>query len=238
MQTILSTTSNLNIFEKHLEVAACIIPCLLFGNIAYSNFHWKTPWQRILKNLLKFDHSCRNRKCSQAIRSSGSEWIIIINLLALVLPISKDFMSIKGYSESSLVSIVAIHLSGPIALLYEFNITGFVWQLSCVLQSRYDYLKECMQNVIARRKIVTIHKMDKELQNVIHSYKLLYFCTTDVSVTLGMTIMFCLMHSIVIFLENFYWIILASSLQGQTALILIETVYILIYLVSITFCNN
>lgn len=237
MQQTLFSHHEMNIFEIHLEMSAFLVPCLLYGNVLYTNLKRSESWSKIFSNLSEFDRRFQNNKLFSTMRTSGFLKIAFLNLILITIPSIITLLMIHGSPDLPLHKIMTVGAANQISYLYEFNIAGFIWELSCVIESRYFHVMERIQTIITQRKFINIYKLDKELQNIIHLYKLLYFCTVELSVIFGKTILFCLINSVAIFLDNFYWMMVSYTKLGKTELIYIEFLYLLSVLVSIFFCQ-
>lgn len=228
---------DLNLFEKHLEMATYISPCFFYGSILYTHVSKLESWNRIFSNLREFDHICSNYKCQYGRKMHGLLKIVFINLIMLANIILATYLWISADPYTPLVNKITTGAANHFFYLYQFNTAGFFWELCNVLESRYFHVKKRVQTIMVKRKLIRNDDSEAELREIIRLYKLLYYCTENLSNIFGMTIFFSLISFTAFFLENVYWAINLYKNEGKIEFMFIQILYLHAFMVSNFFLN-
>lgn len=233
IKTVSLSSFKLTIFEKYLEMMTHIIPCFLYSNIFLTNFYSLESWNSLFVQIEKFDTKLQIVRCESKTGNVFTTMkILILNLLWIILFV----LSIYTWTKQlplPLSFFIRVHLPREIAFLYIVNIAAFVWKICCELQTRYRFLLEFLKTMLSRKHVLKNYEVEEDLQNFLKLYKLLYNCSKEINFIFGMTILLCLMHTLIIFLENFYWMVFTYVYTGNTDFLLRPFVFLGLSLVSI-----
>lgn len=222
----------LNIFEKHLEMAAFLTPCLIYGRLVYVHVSKSEQWKTIFTFLSDFDSVSYKNKGHHESMVYGILKIALLNVVFLLTPAVTTAMWVPTDPLTPLENNIKTGIANQLSFLYQFNLGGFLWELSCCLGSRYSHVHGRIQTIMVKKKFMNDDELDKELQVIMHLYKMLYFCTENLSNIFGVTILFCLVHFTAFQLENIYWAIVMCKNGEYPEYIYIQFIYLSSFMVS------
>lgn len=231
-ETFISLESN--IFETYLKLSVDVIPLILCTIVLHGNFKRPVKWRKLFLNLLEFDTREQNNS-DKSMTLKDAKNIVIINLFVLAYSILIYFFWKEDVWYRSKAFIIHKYLPGLITLLFEVNIAGYIWEMSLVLQSRYNHLKECLQIIILKKKFNKQWELNVELQKLISSFKILFRFVTDINEILGATILICLLDILTRYLDTFHWMMFIYGSDQSNGFIVQNCLYLLVSSVSITY---
>lgn len=156
--------------------------CLsLFTGIIYSNIKSSHSWRNLLGNVCKFDMDISEDQLKPNVSIWNLLLFIIIHLIPFFLAISMMYLWLD--TKQSLFKIPGF-ISLLAAMKYQFEITVFLWRISSIFHSRYQYLTEQLQNILQN---YTINEQIQEsvikngLTLVKYKYKVLYDALQEIN---------------------------------------------------------
>lgn len=203
---------NAYIVGEFLSVIMISVLWILILSILYSFWKHRISWKRLKTAISVFD-----RDVSDTLLVHQNKKLEIFKFFLKCLP---PFVYLFGNIVFWKIVVNASHLDSllrttqDIGLFYEYQIAGFLWEMSSVIQSRYKHLEEEIENVLQTIYLdrdVSHHMFESEIQNIKYKYKLLHDAVRETNVIFGWIIVVALFHVTVLFLTYFYVVVYISD---------------------------
>lgn len=121
------------------------------------------------------------------------------------------FLDIIFWSWSNFFGLIfqvaQAHFPQNCGIIYEFQITGFLWELIDVLDSGYKLLKINVNDIFLNRlqDQILLDDFETELNIIKLNYKLLYEIVESLNEIFGIILVSMLLHVVELYVSGFYW---------------------------------
>lgn len=206
MDRILSQKVNSEIFEKILASIVSGVLCMFYANILYSNLKTWKEWRKILQMFDSFDSTvAKNNMIVKGIKVD-----YLRSVLLFFAPLL--YFAIESLVKFWISDVQSTDITGTliqyIGIFFEFQITAFFWEMSNVLDSRYQCLAEHMENVLCKKvddDKFSQYVFENGVLKVKYQYMLLYSALQDLITIFDWIVPSLICHIITWFLFYFYW---------------------------------
>lgn len=226
-------TENLTKFEDTLQICSFLVPGCFYAQVVISNFTIPDSWQRIFIDITSFDHLYQKElKRNTSSKSKSTFKLLAIIFLSILYSTVYSYVIIKSLPNLLLRFYIPFPLH--FTLFYEVNVAAFFYELSFILQSRYQYLQNWLKKIIYNKRCLQIKTTNKEFQDFMQSYKLLFNATKATDAVLGTLISYIILHNVTRLLASFYWyLVIHGSSQSWGYYVIQCYLALIISLVSI-----
>lgn len=171
---------------------------LLFNNMMKINY-----WKYLMMDLSNFDHSCG----SYQVCIDQKKRKIIIFISSRLLVVSYAIFEYVIWPRNKTLSYIPQFLPKHIAFLYDISLATMIWELSAVIQSRYEFLQNDLGKILEQGPL-TQDRFDKEIMEMKKLYKILHRIVKGVDQIFGKVILMFLANLQVTILYGVYWTVL------------------------------
>lgn len=224
----------ISLFEQFLASAAIGVMVVFYGNLLYKNLKSRKSWKILLAMLIIFD----NELPGGTLYDFNKKWSISLFVLIRFLPIIYSINDLILWSiinkELFILALPFYSLQHP-AIFYEFQITCFLWEMSNLLESRYQHLKECLTSMLLAEELnqqISHYKLEMKIEKFKFKYSTLYRVVEEVNNIFGTTILSLQLHLSTLFLMDFYWMV--DLLGGSKISALEGGLFTVMVMVSLT----
>lgn len=201
------------VLEKFIEVATILFLGIFFSSLIYSNRKTISSWRNLLRMLSIFDKSFPKKK------PSSNEKILIILKLTMIpsLPLMYyvSYLIIwKLHTDLNSLSGYLFYITQGVGLVYEVQISAFLWEITSVLLSRYKHLEKHLKDLLVNRlpsQQMLHYAFEYNIVMIKYKYKILYIAVEEINAIFGWIILLLLIHVTTAFLMNFYDTIYTSG---------------------------
>lgn len=170
--------------------------------------------------LSKFDEHFSKDNPSAYERKLITLKILMIFLVPLVYYTSDLGVWILQTDYKSVTSVL-FYVTRDIGLVYETQIAGFLWEISSILQSRYNHLQRNLEDILLKklpRQNMSQYEFENQIITIKYKYKLLYIAVVEINVIFGWISLCFLIHLTLVFLMYFYDTIYAAQMRYQNCI--------------------
>lgn len=220
--------------EKFLESANLSFLSVLFTCFLYSNGKTFDSWKNLLKMFSKFDESFPNDTFSIGKKVLMTLKFLIITLTP-VLYYAGDIFIWNLKADIKSFTGILFHVIQNIGLVYEIQISTFLWEIASVFQSRYKYLEKHLEDILLNKmpnEQMTQYAFEHSIVTIKYKYKLLYVAVEEINAIFGWIILFVLTHVTVVFLRDFYDTLYTSGMKYEFYL----QGFFFAILIAVSFC--
>lgn len=204
-------------FEGLLGIITNFTLGLLFLSIIFSHWKRQKSWENFLENLSAFDDKVPIHQMKNHEKKLKFLKYLIIYSTPLFNSVVNTYVWLKFGSEDFFKNI-PLYVTQQAGLFYEIALSGYLWEISCILESRYQYLSEYMQNIIpkkALRRHISQYLYEDGIRNVKYKYSLLNEAVKEINAVFGWIMLFVLCHALMLFLFVFYYALKLYGLNAQ-----------------------
>lgn len=217
---IYRNNENLTTFEDIFQTSSFLIPCIFYTHVLIYSFTKSNSWQTIYVDLRSFDRTYQKEQNPRRSKLISALKMAAMNLFIILYSIFYSYVFARKLPEL----MKRFHLPLPLhfTLFYEANVSVFIWEISYILQSRYRYLQKWLKKYVNSKQFIQVKRTNKDFQEIMRSYKLLYNVTKEINGIFGMLISYIIVHNITKFLANFYWYIVIHGTSQNWKYYLIQ----------------
>lgn len=165
-------------------------------------------WGNFLQSLFKFDNDCG--KAQEVVgRKCLKRFLFILIRLTFLCYILIDHRIWASISKNH---YTLLYFPQYIGLFYEMNVAAFFWEVSAVLESRYNYVHENLLIILNRYsgRHISLLKLEwnSEIIRIKYLYKLLFISIKEIDAIFGFILLFFFMHIQATFIGSFNWLLI------------------------------
>lgn len=199
---VFPATDGIFLIEQFLASILIFGLWILFLVIFYSIWTKRISWKNFIQIICELDENISK----SILRLHNYKWevfkFIMKNLTLLVCLVINSFIrNIVGDEE--LVDL-ELRLSQNIGLFYDFQIAAFLWEISCIFQSRYTHIEVELQNVLTNKLMdheISKHILEHAVHDIKYKYKLLYDAVREINIIFGWIILIIMFYGIEFFVQ-------------------------------------